>query len=438
MDTTSEGHFCESRRIYAGARKTIPGGVNSPVRSFNAVGGDPVVLARGSGSRVWDVDGNEYIDYICSWGPLILGHAPGEVVDAVCQAAARGTSFGILTEQEVEFAELVCSAVPCLEKVRLVNSGTEAVMSAIRLARAATGRDLVIKFEGGYHGHSDGLLSKAGSGVATLGIPGSPGVPRAFAAKTLSIPFNDIGALERVLNAHPESIACLIGEPVPANMGVIPPNDGYWPEVRRMLSDAGALLIFDEVITGFRLGWGGGQAMLGVKPDLCTLGKIIGGGLPVGAYGGRKDLMRLIAPEGPVYQAGTLSGNPLAVAAGLATLRTLQDKQPYEQLDKAAGKLAGGLAEAASAAGTAVTINRVGSMLTVFFADDPVMDYASAATSDRREYAAFFRASLESGIMFAPSQFEAAFVSTAHTEKDIALTVERAEAAFKEVAKLTR
>ncbi|MHB0913703.1 MAG: glutamate-1-semialdehyde 2,1-aminomutase [Armatimonadota bacterium] len=438
MDTTNRDRFLESRRIYAEACKLIPGGVNSPVRSFSAVGGDPVVLARGSGSRVWDVDGNEYTDYICSWGPLILGHSPEEVVDAVCRAAARGTSFGALTEQEVEFAQLLCSAVPCLEKVRLVNSGTEAVMSAIRLARAATGRDLIIKFEGGYHGHSDGLLSKAGSGVATLGIPGTPGVPKAFAAQTLTIPFNDLAALQAVLDAHPGNIACLIGEPVPANMGVVPPSAGYWQKVRRMLSDAGALLIFDEVITGFRLGWGGGQAMLGVTPDLCTLGKIIGGGLPVGAYGGREDLMRLIAPEGPVYQAGTLSGNPLAVAAGLATLRTLRDRQPYGQLDKLSGKLTDGLYEAASASGVAVAINRVGSMLTIFFTDKPITDYASAAASDTKKYAAFFRASLESGVMLAPSQFEAAFVSTAHTEKDIAITIERAASAFKEVAKLTR
>ena len=434
QDTRNNSHSSRSHEIFAAARELMPGGVNSPVRAYASVGCEPVVVARGEGSRLWDVDGNEYIDYIGSWGPLILGHAPDKVVEAVCRAAELGTSFGALTEREVEFAQLLCSAVPCLEGVRLVNSGTEAVMSAIRLARAATRRDLIIKFEGGYHGHSDGLLAKAGSGVATQGILGSPGVPEAFAALTITIPFNDLDALRTVLNERGDEVACLIGEPAPANMGVVLPEPGYWAGVRDMLASAGALLIFDEVITGFRLGWSGGQGWTGVVPGLCTLGKIIGGGLPVGAYGGRADLMGLIAPDGPVYQAGTLSGNPLAVAAGLATLRTLEARPPYETLERRAAALADGLAGAAKAAGAGVTINRAGSMLTVFFTEGPVTDYASAARSDTRRYAAFFRACLREGVMLAPSQFEAAFVSAAHTDRDIELTVERARAAFREAA----
>jgi len=425
--------FERSEKIFAQAQRVIPGGVNSPVRAYRAVGGSPIVLKKGKGSRVWDEDGNEYIDYIGSWGPLILGHAPDEVVEAICGAAGEGASFGALTRREVEFAELLCEAVPCLEKVRLVNSGTEAVMSAIRLARAATGRDLVIKFEGGYHGHSDGLLARAGSGLATLGIPGSPGVPKAFAELTLTIPFNDLDALKTVLDARGGEVACLIGEPVPANMGVVLPKDGYWPRVRRMLDEAGALLIFDEVITGFRLSWSGAGGRLGVKPDLCTMGKIIGGGLPVGAYGGRADLMGMIAPEGPVYQAGTLSGNPIAVAAGLATLRVLEETCPWEELDRLGSTLADGLEAAAMSAGVPVTVNRAGSMLTVFFTDQPVTDWTSAATSDTARYATFFRACLKSGVMLAPSQFEATFVSTAHTEEDINQTVRRAYDAFEKV-----
>lgn len=422
-----------SEEIFERAQRVIPGGVNSPVRAYKAVGGNPVVISRGNGCRVWDADGNEYIDYIASWGPLILGHATDEVTLAVTEAARQGTSFGALTEREVEFAELLCGAIPCLEKVRLVNSGTEAVMSAIRLARAATGRGLVIKFEGGYHGHSDGLLAKAGSGLATFGIPGSPGVPRAFAELTITIPFNDLDALKQVLDARGGEVACLIGEPIPANMGVVPPKECFWQEVRKMLDAAGALLIFDEVITGFRLGWSGAGAMLGVKPDLCTLGKIIGGGLPVGAYGGRADLMSHISPEGPVYQAGTLSGNPLAVAAGLAALRTLERTFPWDGLERMAITLADGIDAAALHAGVPVVVNRVGSMLTVFFTGEPVTDWASAARCDTTRYAAFFRACLESGIMIAPSQFEAGFVSTAHTEEDIVHTVRLAYDAFERV-----
>ena len=427
-------NFSRSQEIFGQAVELIPGGVNSPVRAFKSVGDTPVAIARGSGSRVWDADGNEYIDYIGSWGPLILGHAPGRVVETVCATAALGTSFGALTEREVAFARTLCGALPALEMVRLVSSGTEAVMSAIRLARGATRRSLVIKFEGGYHGHSDGLLAKAGSGVATQGIPGSPGVPDAFAALTLTIPFNDLDALRQVLDSRGSEVACLIGEPVPANMGVVPPRPGYWQAVKTMLSDAGALLIFDEVITGFRLGWSGAQGLLGVTPDLCTLGKIIGGGLPVGAYGGRKELMQLMAPEGPVYQAGTLSGNPLAVAAGQATLNILHEENPYPRLDRLGALLADGLRGAARDAGVPVTVNQAGSMLTVFFTGEPVAGWESAAKADTQRYAAYFRACLRHGVMLAPSQFEAAFVSAAHTEADIAETVERARGAFKEAA----
>jgi len=427
-------NFSRSREIFGQAVELIPGGVNSPVRAFKSVGGTPVAIARGSGSRVWDADGNEYIDYIGSWGPLILGHAPKPVVDTICATAALGTSFGALTEREVEFARTLRGALPALEMVRLVSSGTEAVMSAIRLARGVTQRSLVIKFEGGYHGHSDGLLAKAGSGVATQGIPGSPGVPEEFAALTLTIPFNDLEALRQVLESRGSEVACLIGEPTPANMGVTPPRPGYWQKVRKMLTDAGALLIFDEVITGFRLGWSGAQGLLGVTPDLCTLGKIIGGGLPVGAYGGRKELMQLMAPEGPVYQAGTLSGNPLAVAAGQATLNILREENPYPRIDHLGAMLADGLREAALDAGVPVTVNQTGSMLTVFFTAGPVTGWESAAKSDTKRYAAYFRACLRNGVMLAPSQFEAAFVSAAHTEADIAETIERARGAFKEAA----
>jgi glutamate-1-semialdehyde 2,1-aminomutase len=424
-----------SHEIFTAAQARIPGGVNSPVRAFKSVGGEPVVIARGEGSRIWDVDGNQYIDYIGSWGPLILGHAPKSVVDAVCATAALGTSFGALTEREVAFAELLCTTVPCLEMVRLVSSGTEAVMSAIRLARAATGRDLIIKFDGGYHGHSDGLLAKAGSGIATQGIPGTPGVPEAFAALTLTIPFNDLEALQQVLLARGHEVACLIGEPVPANMGVVPPDPGYWAAAQQMLREAGALLIFDEVITGLRLGLGGGQGWTGVTPDLCTMGKIIGGGLPVGAFGGRADLMRMMAPEGPVYQAGTLSGNPLAVAAGLAAVNELVATNPYLTLDARAARLADGLARAAADAGVPVTINRAGSMLTVFFTAQPVRSFADALHADTARYAAFFRGCLQRGVMLAPSQFEAAFISTAHTDADIDATISGAAEAFREVSR---
>ena len=375
-----------------------------------------------------------YLDYLGSWGPLILGHAHPEILAVLARTAALGTTFGALTEREVEFAELLCALVPCLEMVRLVSSGTEAVMSAIRLARAATGRELVIKFAGGYHGHSDGLLAHAGSGVATLGIPGSPGVPEAFAALTLTIPFNDLAALQAVLRAHGPRVACLIGEPVPANMGVVLPGEGYWREVQRLLHTAGALLIFDEVITGFRLGLAGGQGWTGVTPDLCTLGKIIGGGLPVGAFGGRAEIMRLLAPEGPVYQAGTLSGNPLAVAAGLATLRLLQAQEPYAALEAKTLTLVTALRRAAAAVGLPLQVNQIGSMFTAFFTQTPILDYNSAASADTRRYAAFFHACRRRGVMFAPSQFEAAFLSTAHGDAEIAETAAVVAEALEEVS----
>ncbi|HOF87704.1 MAG TPA: glutamate-1-semialdehyde 2,1-aminomutase [Armatimonadota bacterium] len=423
-----------SHEVFTRARAVIPGGVNSPVRAYTAVGGEPVAIASGQGSRVRDVDGNAYLDYVGSWGPLILGHAPPPVIDAVRDAAALGTSFGALTAREADFAETLCRLVPCLEMVRLVNSGTEAVMSAVRLARAATGRDLVIKFDGGYHGHSDGLLATAGSGIATQGIPGTPGVPEAFAALTITIPFNDLEALRAVLHARGGAVACLIGEPVPANMGVVPPDDGYWPAALAMLRASGALLIYDEVITGFRLGLAGAQGWLGVTPDLCTLGKIIGGGLPVGAFGGRADLMRLLAPAGPVYQAGTLSGNPLAVAAGQAALRALETTNPYPRINALARQLAEGMTRAAADAGVPVVVNIMGSMLTGFFTAGPVRDFADARRADTRRYAAFFRACLEGGVMLAPSQFEAMFVSAAHTEADVAQTLEVMRAAFRKVA----
>jgi len=405
------------------------------VRAFSAVGGTPVVISRGAGCRVWDVDGNEYIDYIGSWGPLILGHAHPQIVQAICATAQMGTSFGALTEREVIFADQLCAAVPCLEMVRLVNSGTEAVMSAIRLARAATGRKLVIKFDGGYHGHSDGLMVKAGSGLVTQGILNSPGVPDEIAACTISIPFNDLPALKKLLDERGSEVACLIGEPVPANMGVIIPDENYWQNVRDSLHAVGALLIFDEVITGFRLSPGGGQEWSCVTPDLCTLGKIIGGGLPVGAYGGRKDLMELIAPCGSVYQAGTLSGNPLAVAAGLEMLKQLQILNPYHELERKTSKLASGIKKAAMEAKVPVTINQAGSLFTIFFTDVPVTDYQSALTSDTRKFAAFFNAVLTRGLLLPPSQFEALFVSTAHSDDDINSTISIMREALFEVAK---
>ena len=416
----------KSEELFRRAQETIPGGVNSPVRAFRSVGGNPLFIARGEGSHIFDVDGNEYIDYVGSWGPLLLGHRHPEIVAALEGALAIGTSFGAPTEQEVELAEAIHDAMPSIEMVRLVNSGTEATMSAIRVARGFTGRDLIVKFEGCYHGHVDSLLVKAGSGVATLGIPDTQGVPKAFCDTTIALPFNDAQAVERAFRAHGDRIAAVIVEPVAGNMGCVPPLPGYLEALGDITARFGALLVLDEVMTGFRVAFGGAQQRYGIRPDLTTLGKVIGGGLPVGAYGGRKDIMSKVAPVGPIYQAGTLSGNPLAVAAGLATLRYLKrHPEVYDQLEARAAQLCG-----SPPAG--VTMNRVGSMFTWFFTDQPVTDYESAKRSDTARFAQFLRAMLERerGIYLPPSQFEAAFVSAAHSEEDIRETIAAAGEAF--------
>jgi len=413
-----------SQQIFDRGREVLAGGVNSPVRAFDAVGGAPVVVDHADGARVWDVDGNAYLDYVCSWGALVLGHAHANVAAALADQACRGTSFGMTTELEVELGTMLQRALPSLERVRFVSSGTEATMSAIRLARAATGRDLLIKFEGCYHGHSDSFLSKAGSGLATFGISASPGVPQAVAALTLHAPYNDLAAVERLFHAHPGAIAAVIIEPVAANMGVVPPGKGFLQGLRELTERDGALLIFDEVITGFRVCYGGAQALYGVQPDLTTLGKIIGGGLPVAAYGGRRELMERVAPVGPVYQAGTLSGNPLAMRAGIETLKLLAAPGFYRALDRKGEQLADGLRDAVAAAGIAGQVQRVGSLLTLFFSGDPVCDYGAAMRSDARQFAAFFREMLARGVLLPPSQFEALFVSAAHSDEDIARTVQ--------------
>jgi glutamate-1-semialdehyde 2,1-aminomutase len=409
-----------SSRLMAAASRVIPGGVNSPVRAFRGVGGEPFFVARAKGPRLWDVDGRSYLDFVGSWGPLILGHAAPAVVEAVIEAAQRGTSYGAPTPQEVELAETVTRAYPSMELVRLVSSGTEAAMSAIRVARGATGRDLIVKFDGCYHGHADSLLVKAGSGAATLSIPDSRGVPESLARLTLTVPFNDLDAVHDVFRRQGNQIAAAIVEPVAGNMGVVAPAPGFLEGLREVTAHHGAVLIFDEVITGFRVAFGGAQARYGVRPDLTCLGKIIGGGLPVGAYGGRRDLMQHVAPLGGVYQAGTLSGNPLAVAAGLAALRALQDAEAYTRLEALGAALEQGLWAGAEKAGVPLTINRVGSMLTAFFCAGPVTDYASAKRSDTTRYARYFHAMLARGIYLAPSQFEAAFVSLAHAPGDVA------------------
>jgi glutamate-1-semialdehyde 2,1-aminomutase len=416
----------ESADLFTAAQRVIPGGVNSPVRAFRGVGGEPFFVARAEGARIWDVDGRAYIDYVGSWGPLILGHAAPSIVEAVTAAAARGTSYGAPTAGEVELAEAITHAYPSIEMMRLVSSGTEAAMSAIRVARGATGRDVLVKFEGGYHGHADSLLVKAGSGGATFGIPDSRGVPAALAALTVTVPFNDVDAVRAVFDARGGEIAAVIVEPVAGNMGVIPPAPGFLEGLRDLTTRHGAVLIFDEVITGFRVAFGGAQALYGIRPDLTCLGKIIGGGLPVGAYGGRADLMRHVAPLGGVYQAGTLSGNPLAVAAGLATVRALGAPGVYDRLEARGARLARGLADGARRAGIPLTVNRVGSMLTGFFCAGPVTDYASAKRADTERYARFFHALCARGVYVAPSQFEAAFVSLAHTEADVDATVNAA------------
>lgn len=424
--------FERSRQLQVRAEKMIPGGVSSPVRAFRSVGGDPPFIVRGSGSHVWDADGNEYIDYLGSWGPLILGHAEASVVAAISAAARNGTSFGASTPTEADLAEIVIAAFPHVEKLRFVSSGTEATMSAIRLARAFTKRKYIVKFEGCYHGHADALLVKAGSGVATLGIPGSAGVPEEFTQFTLALPFNDPGALERAFDEFKNQIACVIVEPVVGNMGCVPPAPGYLQAMRDITRRDGTLLIFDEVMTGFRLAFGGAQELYGIVPDLTTMGKIIGGGLPVGAYGGPAAIMNLVAPLGPVYQAGTLSGNPLAMAAGIATLSHLQKHKAeiYPRLEAVSQRLVEGIVAAAEDAGLKLSSNRVGSMFTWFFAPGPVTDYTSASRSDTKAFAHFFRAMLEDGIYLPPSQYEAAFSSAAHTEKDVARTIQSAKQAF--------
>ena len=423
-----------SRQLFARAQDRLPGGVDSPVRAFKSVGGDPLFVRRGRGARVWDEDGNEYLDFVGSWGPLILGHAQPRIVEAVTAAAADGTSFGAPTAREVELAELVCEAFPSIEMVRFVNSGTEATMTALRLARAFTGREKVVKFDGCYHGHADGLLVKAGSGVLTLGAPDSPGVPSAAAAQTLSAVYNDLESVRSAFERFPGEIAAIVVEPVAGNMGVVPPEPDFLPGLRRLADQHGALLIFDEVITGFRVAYGGAQERYGVRADLTCLGKIIGGGLPVGAYGGRREIMKLMAPLGPVYQAGTLSGNPLAMAAGLAMLRELRDRPPYDELERCSQRLASGLLEAAQRAGLPATGARIGSMMTLFFTGRPVRDYASAKAADAVLYGRYFRAMLDRGFYFAPSQFEAAFLSVAHSDADVDATIAAASEAMSSIA----
>jgi len=423
----------QSEELFARAQRLIPGGVNSPVRAFKAVGGTPLFIRKAEGARVWDADGRGFIDYLGSWGPLILGHAHPSVLEAITQAAAKGTSYGAPCAAEVELADRVTRLVPSIQKVRFVSSGTEATMSALRLARAFTGRRKILKFEGCYHGHADALLVAAGSGVATLGIPGSPGVPEGTVADTIVAPYNDLGAVERVAGEHGRDLAAVIVEPVAGNMGCVPPRDGYLQGLRDMTTRAGALLVFDEVITGFRLSTGGAQVLYGVKPDLTCLGKIIGGGLPVGAYGGRAEIMDQVAPSGPVYQAGTLSGNPLAMAAGIATIDLLQRAGTYKRLDTLAARLHAGLLGAREEADVKVTINRVGSMITLFFTPGPVVDYATAKKSDTALFARFFHGLLARGIYFPPAQFETAFLSLAHTEGDVDTTVRAANEIFREL-----
>jgi glutamate-1-semialdehyde 2,1-aminomutase len=422
----------QSRRLQQRAESMIPGGVNSPVRAFRAVGCDPVFIVRGKGSHVWDADENEYIDYIGSWGPLILGHADQDVLDAILGAACNGTSFGASTPSEADLAELVISAFPQMQKVRFVSSGTEATMSAIRLARAYTKRKYIVKFEGCYHGHADALLVKAGSGVATLGIPGSAGVPEEFIQFTVALPFNNILAVEHAFQKFKHQIACVIVEPVVGNMGCVPAADDFLVALRLITEREHSVLIFDEVMTGFRLAFGGAQEIYNIRPDLTTMGKIIGGGLPVGAYGGPSEIMDLVAPLGPMYQAGTLSGNPLAMAAGCATLKHLRDhkQEIYPRLDKLSGELVEGVAAAAKEAGVTLCHNRVGSMFTWFFTKGPVKDWDSASKSNTEVFGKFFRGMLDNGVYLPPSQYEAAFLGATHTEQDVQQTIAAAKQAF--------
>ncbi len=416
-------NFSRSQKLFEQAKRYLPGGVNSPVRAFGAVGGTPPFIVSGRGSKILDADGNEFIDYVGSWGPLILGHSPPRVVDALKQAVERGTTFGAPTELEVTLARMVAAAMPSIEMVRFVNSGTEATMSALRLARAFTGRDKIIKFAGGYHGHADGLLVKGGSGLATLSLPGSPGVPESYAQNTLVAPYNDSKAVTQLFGSYPEEIAAVIVEPVAANMGVVPPQPGFLDSLRRLTADHGALLIFDEVITGFRVAYGGAQTIYGITPDLTCLGKIIGGGLPVGAYGGKRKIMEMIAPIGPVYQAGTLSGNPLAMTAGIAMLQALSRPGVYQRLEEAASLLEAGIIKVVSSLDIKLNISRFGSLLTIFFTDSPALDYESVSGADTALFGRFFQQLLSQGIYWPPSQFEAAFVSLAHSDEDIQNTI---------------
>jgi glutamate-1-semialdehyde 2,1-aminomutase len=414
------------------ARQYLPGGVNSPVRAFKGVGGTPLFIERGQGSRIYDLDGHEYIDYVGAWGPLILGHCHPRVIEAITQAAQKGTCFGAPNTLEVDLAKMICEAFPSIQMVRMVNSGTEATMSAIRLARAYTGRDKILKFAGCYHGHNDGLLVKAGSGVATLSIPDSAGIPASTAALTLTAPYNNLPLVEQWFSKYAGEIAAVIVEPVAANMGIVLPEKDFLQSLRRLTSETGALLILDEVITGFRLAFGGAQSIYNLKPDLTCLGKIIGGGMPVGAYGGRRDIMQMVAPEGPVYQAGTLSGNPVVMAAGLATLKVLKEDDPYRELEKKTAVLREGINRAIPKNGVKSRVQGIGSLFTLFFTENQVTDYASALTANTQLYAKLFHALLEEGVYFPPSQFETAFVSVSHTEEDIQKTIQAISQALKQ------
>ena len=423
----------KSQALFAEAQRLIPGGVNSPVRACKSVGCDPRFIQRASGSKIYDADGNEYIDFVCSWGPMILGHNYPAIMEAIRQTMADGTSFGAPCPLEVELAELVTGALPSVDMVRFVSSGTEATMSAVRLARGYTGRKVIVKFDGCYHGHADSFLVKAGSGVITLGIPGSPGVPEDIVKNTVSIPYNNEEILEKTLRDAALDIACVIVEPVAGNMGVVPPAPGFLAKLRALTSELGIVLIFDEVITGFRVSYGGAQQKFGIMPDLTCLGKIIGGGLPVGAYGGKREIMSLISPVGPVYQAGTLSGNPLAMAAGAATLRALQAPGFYEKLETKAAAFAAGLQQLADKYLGEATLNRQGSVMTLFFGPGPITDFESAMKADATRYGKFYRSMLDMGIYLAPSQFEAMFLSSAHSDEDLAVTLEMTERSFKKL-----
>lgn len=428
--------YQKSIEMFAEAKKYIPGGVNSPVRAFKSVGLNPVFIDRSQGSKIYDVDGNEYIDYVGSWGPMILGHRHPKVIAALQNYLEKGTSYGAPTELETELAKIIVDAFPAMDMVRFVNSGTEATMSALRLARGYTGRNKIVKFEGCYHGHADSLLIKAGSGALTFGVPTSPGVPANIAENTINSPYNDIETLRKIFEMDGKDIAAVIVEGVPGNMGVVPPKPGFLQDLRKLTSEYGALMIMDEVMSGFRVAYGGAQILYDIAPDISCLGKIIGGGLPVGAYGGKKEIMEQISPAGPIYQAGTLSGNPLAMSAGIATLEELQKPGFYDELEKKSAQLADGMAKAAKSAGAEVTFTRVGSKLCTFFTKGPVVDFQTACTSDTNKFSAYFKSMLEQGIYLAPSQFEAAFVSIAHSNEDIIKTIEASRKAFEEAQRV--